>query len=251
MAEATSITLRAIAAAVADGSGAAQPMGDRRSAVDLQLVVTAVDATLDVFVETSPDGTSGWVEVGSFDQAAGPFRQRRVFAGCGPYVRVRWEGTGSFGVAGSAHTLYADLDDLFSEIPPEALSDLERHVIAKQLLSATTDAEDAIAMTRPMPLTTWPTSLVTRCAQIAKWRCLAARGIDPDSTEDKLVKDAYDEAQAWLDKLAKDRLRPPALQPETSMGARSETAQDAAANATPGGAAPCIPRFTNNWGDFG
>jgi len=246
MADAIPLTLHALSSETVTGSGARQQLAGLHSAVDLQLVISTVTALLTVTVETSADGVSGWVPIGAFDPATDPMRQRRVFAGCDAFVRCSWDGSGTFALSGAQHVLYAGLEDLHAELPQAAISDLPEHVQAKHLLSASNDAEDAIAMTRPMPLASWPESVTMRCAQIAAWRCLTARGVDTESTADRIVKETYDEARAWLDNVARDKLRPPGLAPATAMGAKVEDAAPVTTTVQ-----PVRVRFSDDWGDFG
>lgn len=108
-----SITLLASAERTSAENGDAVYVGNRAT-VRLELDVTAVGAdaneTLDVSVETSEDGSTGWAEVGAFTQVpqtGGATSERLIFGECDRYVRavVAVGGTTpefTFSVAGEA-----------------------------------------------------------------------------------------------------------------------------------------------------
>ena len=79
--------------AVANGHGPALELGDQR-VLRLSRVVTeaeGISPTLDVTIETSPDGTDdSWYEAGEFSQATEPGSERKVFA-CDRFVRASYE----------------------------------------------------------------------------------------------------------------------------------------------------------------
>lgn len=76
----------------ANGHGPALELGDQR-VVRLSRVVTeaeGISPTLDVTVETSPDGSDdSWYESGAFTQATAPGSERKVFA-CDRFVRAAY-----------------------------------------------------------------------------------------------------------------------------------------------------------------
>lgn len=86
------VTLAASAARTATGSGTAQEIADR-GAVRLLLDVTAASGTtptLDVTVETSYDGSTGWTSLGTFTQNTAVSSQRKNFSGADRFVRASW-----------------------------------------------------------------------------------------------------------------------------------------------------------------
>jgi hypothetical protein len=103
------VELAASAARTATGQGAAVALGDRGT-LRLLLDVTAASGTgptLDVTVETSFDGATGWRSLGTFAQKTAVASERKSFPGCDRYVRATWTVGGTtpsftFSVAGEA-----------------------------------------------------------------------------------------------------------------------------------------------------
>ena len=88
----TDVVLAASAARTATGSGSAVALGDLGT-IRLLLDVTAASGTtptLDVTIETSYDGSTGWVSLGTFSQKTAVSTQRKSFSGCDRYVRASW-----------------------------------------------------------------------------------------------------------------------------------------------------------------
>ena len=85
-------TLASSAARTATGTGAAVEVADRGS-VRLLLDVTAASGTtptLDVTIETSYDGSTGWTSLGTFTQKTAVSSQRKNFGGADRFVRASW-----------------------------------------------------------------------------------------------------------------------------------------------------------------
>jgi hypothetical protein len=100
------VELAASAARTATGQGAAVALGDRGT-LRLLLDVTAASGTLDVTVETSFDGATGWRSLGTFAQKTAVASERKSFSGCDRYVRATWTVGGTtpsftFSVVGEA-----------------------------------------------------------------------------------------------------------------------------------------------------
>lgn len=86
------LTLAGSAARTASGNGAAADVAARRT-LSVLLDVTAAagtSPTLNVTVETSHTGTSGWRSMGSFVQAIAVSSERKSFGGADRHVRVVW-----------------------------------------------------------------------------------------------------------------------------------------------------------------
>lgn len=76
----------------ASGTGEIYEMGDMTT-LRLKLDVTAASGTtptLDVIVETSPDGATEWQTVATFAQKTGVSYERNVFPGCDRFVRAKY-----------------------------------------------------------------------------------------------------------------------------------------------------------------
>lgn len=86
------VTLVASGAQTATGSGSAVEIADKGS-VRLLLDVSAASGTtptLDVTVETSYDGSTGWTSLGTFTQKTAVSSQRKNFSGADRFVRASW-----------------------------------------------------------------------------------------------------------------------------------------------------------------
>lgn len=91
-ASALDLPLAASATRTATGTGDTAEMGEK-SCMRLKLDVTAVSGsspTLDVIVETSPDGASNWQTVATFAQKSAVSSELNVFPGCDRFVRAKW-----------------------------------------------------------------------------------------------------------------------------------------------------------------
>lgn len=87
----------ASAARTASGTGPATRVGAAHT-VRAFLNVTAATGTspsLTLTVETSFDGATGWVSVGSFTAATGVTSERKQFSALGAFVRFSWTITGT------------------------------------------------------------------------------------------------------------------------------------------------------------
>lgn len=247
MADAYAITLHALGAEASDDSGSAVDIGALRSAVLLTLTVTAITSgTTTVYVDTSPDGSTGWRQVGSFDAVTAIGQQTHAFDQCGRYVRARWDldASTTFSIAGEAHQVYATRGDLTGALNDAAIASVNTRIVAKALIDASVDAEDAIANSRPMPLTSWPLSVSRRVAAIAVYLLMHHRGFRANEGIDELIVKNHDDAQAWLRRISDGRLKPPGLIPEDNHGVHLSSGNRDDPTAHPA-------RFSDDWGDFG
>jgi hypothetical protein len=251
MADPLSVTLHALGAEASAGSGDAVDIGELRSALTLELVVSVTPGQVLVVLETSPDGLGGWREVEKFSAAKSATRESRSFDRCDRFMRVSWNAAATFGVVGEAHVLYATREDVLgAELPLKGVQECKMSAWAQCLIAASGDSEDAVATSNPMPLTKWPASLRSKTARIAAWNLIRARGIDANSTADMTVKDAHDDAQKWLLRVSRGELKPPGLSPLDNLGIRTVIGGTEVASSTVGD--DCGPRqFTRRWGDFG
>lgn len=244
MAQALLVTLHALGAEAADANGAAVDIGELRSAVKLALTITAITGNLTVFVETSPDGATGWRGVGQFDVATAVGRQRWCFDECDRYVRVRWDvGTSAtFSVAGEAHVLFARRGDLTSgSIPAAALASIDARVLADALIKASALAEDEISTSNPPPLTTWPESVTCNCADLAVFYAMSHRGFNPENSP--LIVEKYKDARSWFRSVAQGKVKPPGLTPPDNLGVRISSGNADAPETF-------RKKFSDDWSDF-
>lgn len=88
-------TLDVASVAAATASGTSTPVQAHGEDIVLELDVTAFDSvegdeTMDVAIETSADGSTGWTSVGSFAQVTGVTTERKGFTGLNNYVRANY-----------------------------------------------------------------------------------------------------------------------------------------------------------------
>ena len=164
--------------------------------------------------------------------------------GCSQYVRIRWTvgTTATFQVVGEAHQLMATPAHLRAEAPAFVLSEVSQETIAYGLISASTDAEDALSHLHPVPLTRWSASVTTRVARIALYHCVKHRGFQVDGTDEVFYRD-YKDAMKWLESYKSNENRSPDVQPESNLVPKSSTGNPDRPNTF-------RPKFTDNWGDF-
>jgi phage gp36-like protein len=244
MANALDITLHALAAEAAGGAGVGVDIGTR-TAVKLSLYVQAVtDESLTVYVETSPDDVM-WRELGQFTAvSASPAVDELAFDRCERYVRCRWTlGTSaSFGVRGEAHQLFVSRDGLATELPAAALATMSTNVVARALIRASCDVEDALGARYPLPITKVPESVQQRCAQIAAFLILKHKGFAGAGIDELVVK-AYDDAVKWLKDVRTSELEPAGVEPTPSPDI-------IASSGNPEYPDVFRKRFSDDWGDF-
>ena len=252
MADALAVELHALAAETASGSGAAVDIGELRSAAKLHLRVTAstvaAGVSLVVTLETSPDGTTGWRAVASFDPTTSVVRAERVFDELERFIRVSWTMSGgdsfTFSVSGKAHVLLATWQDVItSTLPLQALEELPIETRAKNLLIATEMAYEEIGPAYPPPLTDWSESVRGYTATIAASLMMTFRGVAPEGV-DEMIFEQSKAAMSALKRIGRAEIRPAANQPPTNHGPVASSGNPASPDTFP-------TRFSGNWGDFG
>lgn len=223
MANPLAITLRPTGEVTASGQGAAVDIGTLRTAARVRLVVAALTAgaELRVVIETSPDGQTWSQRLVLYATAAGV--QKTAVGPCERYVRATWtlEGHGSpsatFELAGEAHVLYADLEDLDSRgIRPQAFEDAELGPRIDALLQATADADGALSTRYKLPLQAWGEDLRARVVSRATYYLIKHRGFDPEGQDAVVILDgghvldngARTAVQKWFDDVAHGRVHP-------------------------------------------
>lgn len=249
MANAADIALAEMVERTASGVGDTVDIGELRTAAKLKIRVVAAAgdrSKLTLKVETSDDETnwrSAWSSVANI---AGV----EVHVGeLGRYVRAAWTfgaevTAATFRITGEAHQIFATKPDLFAgDIPQKALESVKPNDIYKALISASQDAEDALAASNALPLTKWPSSLTQRVTAIATYLVMKVRGFQPQGTDELIIK-GHDDAQKWLKDVAAGRIRPPGLAPATRLGPQTSSGD-------PLQPTKATPRMSDNWGDFG
>lgn len=228
MADALAITPHASASETTTGQGPAVDMGVLRTAARLELIVGTVsgtDRTLDVNVQTSPDGLTAWRDAGAFVRHEGQGSHKRTFGDLDRWIRVRFVIGGTlpnftFSVAGFAEVTYADPADLSkTSINADALKGIAPEVLAECCLRATSDAETALNSAYTLPLTAWDSALRGVVADRAMFYAISHRGIDPTSAGNALIMEnggkVFDgnrsAAERWFDGVATGGKKPPGI----------------------------------------
>jgi hypothetical protein len=214
------VTPLAATAITASGSGASVDLRptvwdglDRRTVV-LTLEASALVGILDVYVQTSPSGTT-WKTIGQFTTLTSAGYETMTFASVERYVRITWRLAGTsatLGVIGRAEVVYADPEDLWRlGIPKRAVEDIEPvDAVAANLLAASGDANTAIPLSAQLPLTQpYPFVLREKVCHLAASALLAVIGIDPDNAADLHVIRRAEAAKKWFDAIALGQLVPP------------------------------------------
>lgn len=204
----TAITLAASATQTVTGTGTAVDMGACTTAA-LTLIVTAATGSLTASVETSPDSAT-WRALGTFAAATAAGVQAKRFPGADRYVRAKWTITGAtpsftFSMLGTKVLVLAtpaDLDKL--GCGGNALGDLSDEDKDRALCAATDDVDGALESGGYLPpWTAWRSDLRQRVVDIAVFRLMKRRGFMPQGPDEMIVK-AYDDAQAWLTRVARE-----------------------------------------------
>ncbi len=230
MADALAIALKASGAVTASGNGAAVDIGATRSAARLELQLSAISgagARLAVKVQTALSSTGPWKTVADFPALTVATFSIKLFATCERYLRVTWtvEGTTpsfTFGVAGTAHALYAVLDDVGRHaLPLPTIAGVSAEDKASALLGATDEAESYLAKAPSidLPLTDWSEALTMHVARIAAYGIMLRRGFQPEGPDQLIVQMRLD-AIAWLKMVASGDVEivPPDPDPDPGGG---------------------------------
>jgi phage gp36-like protein len=248
MANALDIAIAATAERTGTGVGATFDVTDLRAAAKLSIRLAAVTGTrsaLTLRVESSDDETNWRTAWSSQGSIAGV----EIHVGeLERYVRAGWSfdvgvTAATFSIVAEAHQLFATKADLFSgDIPKEALASAKDDWIYKALISASCDAEDALAASNALPLTLWPSSLTQRVTAIASFLVMKRRGFQPQGIDELIVK-GHDDAQKWFKDVAAGRIRPPGLAPATRLGPQTSSGNPLAPTER-------RPRMSDDWGSF-
>lgn len=249
MADLLAVTLHASGTELSSGTGSAVDVGPLRTLLAGMIRVTAKagPGQAEFALETSPDGSTGWRPVRDLGVLSDIGRLEFHADECERFVRVRWVlaslTSATFSVTADAHVLYAKRADLGLSFREKALETEDAEKLAKQLLSATSDIDDALNVNYPLPMTSWPPSITQRCADIGAWRVLKSIGFQPEGS-DEVIRLGFEDATKWLEKVAQRKIVPAGLSPKPTDGSR-------ASSGNPSNPTEIPQRFSDNWGDFG
>lgn len=147
---------------------------------------------------------------------------------------------------------YASLQD-FDDcgLPLAALASIDKTLIQRQLVRASAFADGFIADTITQPIVGAPDqALVMAVCQIAAWWIIVRRGFNPTDEGDKVVRQGFLDATAWLVRVANKQVKlnvqqsqPNSLQPAVS----SNPVRGYGSVGIGGTDDPNVPGFSN-WG---
>jgi phage gp36-like protein len=214
MPNALPISLHPAGAEIADGVGAAVPLGDRLYAtVTLNCTALTASDTLAVVIEASPTGDN-WATAAAFPELTAPATLDVVIPVCAGSLRARWTFTGltpsaTFSVTGTAYQLYATIADLAEHgMPASALARFTQAEMAAACLASSDEANGYIASAYALPLTAWDRDLRKQVSCMAIYDLLSTHGFDPLSGKDSMIETRQKGAIKWLDRLANGQIRP-------------------------------------------
>lgn len=211
-------TLHASGTETATGTGTSVDLGDR-TYVELTLNVTAASGTAPTLAVTLDQSATqaAWTQVALFTPASAVGAQQLVIPVTQRYLRAKWTVGGTtpsftFAVTGTAHQLYASTDDLTRfGIPAQALDGIPVAERALACLQASDEAAGYLASAYTLPLTAWDLDLRAHVARMTAFQFMSYVGYAPDSGKDNTLQLGYQNAVAWLNRIAKGGLRPPGI----------------------------------------
>ncbi|MHB8359253.1 MAG: phage protein Gp36 family protein [Thermoplasmataceae archaeon] len=103
---------------------------------------------------------------------------------------------------------YAQIADLENYISAAALAGIPTSVLNTLLINASARADAALAAQFTLPLTAWSGDLTEAVAKIAVCNAMIYRGFKPGSTMDEVIVDAKNDAERWLERVAKQQWTP-------------------------------------------
>lgn len=147
---------------------------------------------------------------------------------------------------------YATIDDFTtSGLPNGALAAIDKQTWQKALDRASAYANSFIGDKYALPLVSpYDPALVDAVCQVAAWRLLCLRGFNPNNPGDQVVRQGWEDATAWLTRVANGQASitvvqavPPSYQPDTFSN-QPRGYGDLAGNST---VFPGVPG-SGNWG---
>lgn len=206
------------------GAGAAVDLGARDRLLRQTLAVSGASGTaptLDVRLEASADGLSGWRTVATFARATLPTVEKISAVSPERYVRVAWTIAGTtpaftFGVTGAKGVSYANLDDFDQHgVPTAALRSRTTTQKCDALAAASEKADGKLALRYDLPLVSWGSDLTEAVCKLAAYEEMSVRGFNPDGS-DGHIRDRHNDAWKWLSEVADGRVSPVGLVDSTA-----------------------------------
>lgn len=211
-----SITLHASGVETATGIGTVVVDLTDRSLVQLAVNVTALTGTAPsiAFTFEHSIAQNDWILLGVLDAATVASTKQVTLTGAYRYLRARWTITGTtpsvtFGITGTAHQLYCEPSDITTHgIPKAAVANVTMEQLAEKCLSASDEAAGYLASAYELPLTRWDSATRKHVARMATYELMSSRGYKADSGKDDQIRQGYDDALKWFNRIASGGLRP-------------------------------------------
>jgi phage gp36-like protein len=189
-------------------------------------VLVGAGALVTVTIQTSPDGTY-WRTAGAFAAVSAASVSTLTVYGMDRYVRASYVVVGSavtFGVAGTAHVIYASLADLAAlSIPSAALAAVSDAGRVDALIAASSELDGYLNNSFELPFSGWGADLRLHTARLTAWYLMSVRGYNAETGADEIIRLGRDDAIAWATRIADGKLLPP------DMVDATPTVNDAAA----------------------
>lgn len=212
MAEPLALTLSPSTAISADGSSTAVAITGLQRVARCTIDCTVYGASaLVVTLERRPDTAAAWETTATTTVSA--VGSTALTGEVGALTRVSWTitGTATFGVRGTAYTVYAGPSDITRFVATAAgLDGVATAAQVDACLSAADEVDGYLNARYTMPLTSWGDDLRRQAAAVAAAVVFNVRGANPDGP-DALIYDARSRALQWLDRVQAGRLAPPGL----------------------------------------
>lgn len=210
------ITLHASGAETATGSGPVVDLTDR-SFAQLAINVTVITGTATptiVFTVEHSLAQTDWSLLAQGPTITSASTKTLTLTGAYRYIRVRWVITGTtpsftFAVTGTAHQLYCEPSDITTHgIPKPAVANVPVEQLAEKCLSASDEASGYLASAYKLPLVAWDNATRKHVARMATYELMSSRGYKADSGKDDQIRQGYDDALKWFNRIASGGLRP-------------------------------------------
>lgn len=213
----SAVVLLASALQAASGVDSVVNLGTRDRLLRQTLAIAAVagsSPSLQVRLEASADGATGWRTFGTFTAASGVSVEKMTFISPERYVRVAWTLTGAsspsftFAVTGTQGIVYANLDDLDAHgMSGGALAKIPPSQRCAALAATTIDMNGKLGLRYDLPIIEWDVDIVRACCKITAYELLSVKGFNPDG-DDSNVRTRYDDAWDWLNDVATSEATP-------------------------------------------
>lgn len=119
-----------------------------------------------------------------------------------------------------AYATRTNLENL--ALAARALEDSTDAEITAALSAASSEADSYLASRYPsLPLLTWPEVLTLHVSGLAAWHLMKGKGFSPEAGTKDPIRQAYEDALAWLKGVASGLVTPPGVSTGSSSSSSS------------------------------